>query len=341
MRKWTFGFHKIGGISWQETNRVACKEGPCSMEKLVFSVVETELRKVFIPQQHSKSVMNTFLPFTLILTSYLHSFYNWILTDNQSIVESFWHSIYNVLKSYIQSMTLPILTFSLLLAPYWYVVWYWPLIDIQSIIHSLLIFSPSFTPNWYSVYHSLLTNIQSIIHSLLTFSPSFIPYWHSAYHSLLTDIQSIIHSLLIFSLSFTPYWHSVYHSLLTDIQSTFTPYWHSVYHSLRTDIQSITHSLVNSLYHFLLTNKWRDEMKYITSNTVKEVYLKLHDWTKQPTVSKLPTFRSSDLLKKFPQSVYRSCCELDDPRFRIPVRAKDFCLLDDFQNGSGAKEPPG
>jgi hypothetical protein len=32
MRQWTFGFHKMRGISWVATNRLASQEGLFSME---------------------------------------------------------------------------------------------------------------------------------------------------------------------------------------------------------------------------------------------------------------------------------------------------------------------
>jgi len=86
------------------------------MEKLVISLVETELRKVFIPQQHPQSVMNTFLTSTYYwILTYIH-FFNWILIDIQSLVEYFWHSIYNVHRAESQSIIELILTFSLQLA---------------------------------------------------------------------------------------------------------------------------------------------------------------------------------------------------------------------------------
>ena len=87
------------------------------MQKVVFSVVGTELRKVFIPQSDPKSVMNTFLTFSLLLTSYWNSFFNWIFRDSQYVVEYFWHSIYNLNRADIQSMSDLILTFNLLLTP--------------------------------------------------------------------------------------------------------------------------------------------------------------------------------------------------------------------------------
>jgi len=40
------------------------------MEKVVFSVVETALRIVLIPQTHSNIVMNKFPIFSILLTSY-------------------------------------------------------------------------------------------------------------------------------------------------------------------------------------------------------------------------------------------------------------------------------
>jgi len=124
------------------------------MENLVFSIVETELRKLFFLQQQSKSVMDTFLTFTILLTSYWYSFFNWILRDIQSIVEYFWHSNYNVHRADIQFIIDLILNFSMSLAPYWHLICNW-------LIHSLRIFSLSFIPYWHSVYHSLLTDNMS------------------------------------------------------------------------------------------------------------------------------------------------------------------------------------
>jgi len=50
------------------------------------------------------------------------------------------------------------------------------------------------------------------------------------------------------------------------------------------------------------------------------VYIKPHNWTQQPSLNKLLTFWTSDVLKKFPQSAYRRGCEFEEPWFRIPVR---------------------
>ena len=39
-RQWAFGFYKMWGISWPAANRLAFQEGLCSMELVIFALLE-------------------------------------------------------------------------------------------------------------------------------------------------------------------------------------------------------------------------------------------------------------------------------------------------------------
>jgi len=92
--------HKMKKISWIASNRLDSQERFCSIEKVIFSVPVTALLKIFTPQHDPKSIINTFLTFTLILTSYWQSVYNWLLSDIQSVIDD-------------------LLTFSMVMTAYW------------------------------------------------------------------------------------------------------------------------------------------------------------------------------------------------------------------------------
>jgi hypothetical protein len=93
-------------------------------------------------------------------------------------------------------------------------------------------------------------------------------YWHSLYNWLLGDTQSISDSFLAFNLLLNPNWQSIYNWSKLIISLLLTPY---------------------------LPTAWRN--KIYNQETVRAVYIKLHEWNPNPFVSRILIFSTWDFLK--------------------------------------------
>jgi len=153
-------------------------------------------------------------------------------------------------------------------------------------------------------------------HNVMTLTQSVQLIIHSHYHHLVfsvtvtvllkifihyPDLTSIIKALKSFSIS-----DSVLIMILLLI-----PFWYPFFYRLLNDIRSVIDSLL-IFFH--------NEIKHITSKTSKGSYVKLHEWSLQPFVSKPLIYPNWDFLIKLSQSVYRRGCGLDESRVGIPVK---------------------